>query len=95
MGREPVVIGALVRVILVAAAGWIGIEFSEAETEQVIAVVGAVYGLIEIFITAYQRSKVTPVANPNIPGAVVVQDVPPARRPRVDPNLPEGGIKNG
>ena len=91
--REPVVIGALVRVILVEVAGWIGIEFSEAETEQVIAVVGAVYGLVEIFITAYQRSKVTPVADPNLPE--MVQDVPPERRPQVDPTLPKGGIKNG
>ena len=89
MSREPVIIGALVRIILVAAAGWIGVEFTEAETEEVVAVVGAIYGLIEILITAYQRSKVTPVANPNLPNAVVIpetaQDVPP---PRVDSTLP-------
>ena len=93
MGREPVIIGALVRVILVALAGWIGVEFSEAETEEVVAVVGAIYGLIEILITAYQRSKVTPVANPNLPNAVVIpetaQDVPP---PRVDSTLPPSEV---
>ena len=93
MGREPVIIGALVRVILVALAGYVGVEFTEAETEEVIAVVGAIYGLIEILITAYQRSKVTPVANPNLPHAVVIpetaQDVPP---PRVDSTLPPSEI---
>lgn len=58
--NEPVVLLAAVRAVLVLLAAFGLIEFTDAETETVLAGVAGFYALVEIVITAIQRSRVTP-----------------------------------
>lgn len=62
MSKEPVAILAAVRAALVLLVGFGVLTLTDAEVEQVAAGLGALYVALEALITAWQRSKVTPVA---------------------------------
>ena len=66
MTREPVAILAVVRAILVALAAIGVLALTDAEIEEALAGIGAFWITIEIIITAIQRSRVTPVADPRL-----------------------------
>jgi hypothetical protein len=79
--QEPVAVGAIVRGLAVMLA-LIGLpQLTDVEIETLITAVGALYAAIEILITVWQRSKVTPVAKAvqSVKQVAVGAGLPPAQ----------------
>ncbi len=65
---EPVAVQAVARAVFVLAAA-IGLGVSAEVQGRVLAVIAALYALIEAVTTLWARSRVTPVAHDPVDGA--------------------------